>query len=180
GAGRVRLRLAQRALVPAPVVDVVLQEDLIVVMISWSAVVGGVSMLAMIPARGPVLVGLAWMGQFAGAGAMIVAIATVRQRLVPDHLLGRVLGTARMIAFSSIPLAALAAGLFESAVRNAYAVMAFAGLSWLAVAGAVTRSPLRNMEALRDGEALRDVEALRDGSEGRWARPEESPPPDQG
>ncbi|MER6947123.1 MFS transporter [Nonomuraea sp. NPDC000554] len=137
-------------------------------LISWSAVAGGVSMLAMIPARGPVLVGLAWMGQFAGAGTMIVAIATVRQRLIPDHLLGRVLGTARMIAFSSIPLAALAAGLFESAVRNAYVVMAFAGLSWLAVAGAVTRSPLR------------DVEALRDGSEGRRARPAESPPPDQG
>jgi predicted MFS family arabinose efflux permease len=118
--------------------------------IFWAVVAGGVSMLLMIPARGPVLIGLAWLGQFAGAGASIVATATVRQWLVPDHLLGRVLGTARMIAFASIPLASIATGVFESQVRNAYALMAFAGVSWLLIAAAAARSPLRRV-ALRSG-----------------------------
>ncbi|MEV0144316.1 MULTISPECIES: MFS transporter [unclassified Nonomuraea] len=138
--------------------------------VTWSLVGGGAAMLLMAAARGPVLIGLAWTGQFAAAGAMIVATATVRQRLVPDHLLGRVLGTARMIAFASIPLAALAAGLFESAVRDAYAVMVFAGLSWLAIAAGVARSPLRRLTA---GD-------LRTGTAAGSAPPAESPRPDPG
>lgn len=116
-----------------------------VTLISVSMLIEGVSILAMIPARGPLPIGLAWMGQFAAAGVGIVAITTVRQRLIPDHLLGRVLGTARMIAFLAIPLAALVAGVFESFVRNAYALMAFAGLASLAIAAAAARSSLRNV-----------------------------------
>ncbi|MEU7892573.1 MFS transporter [Nonomuraea sp. NPDC049152] len=116
-----------------------------VTLISVSMLIEGVSILAMIPARGPLPIGLAWMGQFAAAGVGIVAITTVRQRLIPDHLLGRVLGTARMIAFLAIPLAALVAGVFESFVRNAYALMAFAGLASLAIAAAAARSSLRDV-----------------------------------
>ncbi|MEU6711799.1 MFS transporter [Nonomuraea sp. NPDC046802] len=136
--------------------------------ICWATAAGGLSMLALIPARGPVLIGLAWMGQFAAAGASIVATATVRQLLVPDRLLGRVLGTARMIAFLSIPLAALATGVFESVTRNAYALMAFAGVSWLVIAVAVAMSPLRRVR----------LEALGDANGDRSAPPEASPPPD--
>ncbi|MFI6323856.1 hypothetical protein ACIBG8_40460 [Nonomuraea sp. NPDC050556] len=110
------------------------------------AVVGGLSMLLMIPARGPVLIGLAWLGQFAGAGISIVATATLRQVLVPDRLLGRVLGSARMIAFASIPLAAFVTGVFETVVRDAYLLMGFAGVSWLVVAGLAARSSLRRVE----------------------------------
>lgn len=138
--------------------------------VTWSLAGGGAAMLLMAAARGPVLIGLAWTGQFAAAGAMVVATATVRQRLVPDHLLGRVLGTARMIAFASIPPAALAAGLFESAVRDAYAVMVFAGLSWLAIAAGVARSPLRRLTA----------DDLRTGTAAGSAPPAESPRPDPG
>ncbi|MFE3453335.1 MFS transporter [Nonomuraea sp. NPDC059194] len=116
-----------------------------VTLISVSMMLEGLSILAMIPARGPLAIGLAWMGQFAAAGAGIVAIMTVRHRLVPDHLLGRVLGTARMIAFLAIPLAALAAGIFESFVRNAYALMAFAGLAALVIALVAARSSLRSV-----------------------------------
>ncbi|MFD1935933.1 MFS transporter [Nonomuraea mangrovi] len=116
-----------------------------VTLISASMLMEGVSILAMIPARGPLLIGLAWMGQFAAAGVGIVAIMTVRQRLIPDHLLGRVLGTARMIAFLAIPMAALAAGAFESVVHNAYALMAFAGVAGLTIAVAAGRSSLRNV-----------------------------------
>jgi MFS family permease len=136
-------------------------------LICWAVAAGGLSMLAMIPARGPVGIGLAWLGQFAAAGTSIVATATVRQLLVPDHLLGRVLGTARTIAFLSIPLASLVTGVFESAVRDAYALMAFAGLSWLVIAAVVALTPLRRVRlaALRDGNA--------DGS----GRPAASRPP---
>ncbi|MGW5684096.1 MFS transporter [Nonomuraea sp. NPDC003754] len=116
-----------------------------VTLISAGMLLEGVSILALIPARGPLLIGLAWMGQFAAAGVGIVAVMTVRQRLIPDHLLGRVLGTARMIAFLAIPLAALTAGVFESAANNAYALMAFAGAVSLLIALAAARSPLRNV-----------------------------------
>ncbi|GAA3230987.1 MFS transporter [Nonomuraea helvata] len=136
--------------------------------ICWAVVAGGVAMLLMIPARGPVLIGLAWLGQFAAAGTSIVATATVRQLLVPDELLGRVLGTARMIAFLSIPLASLATGVFESFVRDAYVLMAFAGASWLAIAAAVARSPLRRVR----------LAALQDANAARSEPPGESPPPD--
>ncbi|GAA4074871.1 MFS transporter [Nonomuraea soli] len=113
------------------------------VLIAAGAALGGLSMLAMIPARGPVLIGLAWTGQFAGAGILIVATMTLRQQVIPDELLGRVLGTARMIAFAAIPVAALLAGAFETLVGNAYLLMAVAGTSWLVIALAVTRSPIR-------------------------------------
>ncbi|MBF8188751.1 MFS transporter [Nonomuraea sp. K274] len=129
---------------------------------------GGLSMLAMIAARGPVLIGLAWMAQFAAAGVSIVASATVRQLLVPDHLLGRVLGTARMIAFMSIPLASLATGVFESVTRNAYALMGFAGVTWLVIAAVLLWSPLRQVR----------LAALQDAKSGGSAPPGESPPPD--
>ncbi|TDD26457.1 MFS transporter [Nonomuraea diastatica] len=136
--------------------------------ICWAVAAGGLSMLAMIVARGPVPIGLAWLGQFAAAGTSIVAVATVRQLLVPDHLLGRVLGTTRMIAFLSIPLASLATGVFESETRNAYALMVVAGVGWLAIAAVVAYTPLGRL-------SLPD---LRDGREGRSAPPGESPPPD--
>jgi MFS family permease len=136
--------------------------------ICWAVLAGGLAMLLMIVARGPVLIGLAWLGQFAAAGTVAVATMTVRQLLVPEHLLGRVLGTARMIAFLSIPLASLATGVFESVTRDVYVLMAFAGASWLAIAAAVARSPLRRVRL----EALRDANAA--GSEPRAA----SPPPD--
>ncbi|NUW34868.1 MFS transporter [Nonomuraea sp. SMC257] len=136
---------------------------------TWSLVAGGASMLLMTVARGPVPIGLAWTGQFSAAGTMIVATATVRQRLIPDHLLGRVLGTARMIAFASIPLAALASGLFEAAARDAYAIMMFAGLSWAVIAVAVARSPLRRLT----------VEDVRGGTAAGSAPPSESPPRDR-
>ncbi|WP_433433595.1 MFS transporter [Nonomuraea sp. CA-141351] len=136
--------------------------------ISWAVFAGGLAMLLMIVARGPVLIGLAWLGQFAAAGTSIVATATVRQLLVPNELLGRVLGTARMIAFLSIPLAAFATGVFESFVRDAYALMAFAGASWIAIAAAVAWSPLRRVR----------LEALQDANAARSEPPGESPPPD--
>jgi hypothetical protein len=79
-----------------------------------------------------------------------------------------------LIAFSSIPLAALATGLFESAVGNPYAVMAFAGLSWLAIAAAVARSPLRGVTSATVADA-----PLRSGA-ARSGRPGEYRPPDRG
>lgn len=115
-------------------------------LVTFGIALGGLSMLLMIPARGPVLIGLTWLGQFTGAGISIVATATLRQRLVPDELLGRVLGTARMIGFASIPLAALATGAFETVVRDAYWLMGFAGVSWLVIAVLAARSSLRRVE----------------------------------
>ncbi|RJL32491.1 MFS transporter [Bailinhaonella thermotolerans] len=113
-------------------------------LVAWSTAVGGLAMLALIPARHPLAVGAAWMVQFAAAGASIVSTATLRQWLVPDRLLGRVFATARMIAWSPIPLASLLAGVVESTWHNSHATFAISGVAWLATGVAAARSPLRD------------------------------------
>ena len=58
----------------------------------------------------PVLVGLALAG--AGAGAAVwVVVASMRQRLTPDHLLGRTYSASRLISWGVLPLGAAAAGI---------------------------------------------------------------------
>lgn len=100
---------------------------------------GGLSMLALLPATGVAPIGLAWCGQFFSAGIMIVAFVTLRQRIIPGELLGRALATSRMLAFATIPVASLATGL----VDNPALVIAVAGTTWLVLAAAAARSPLR-------------------------------------
>ena len=94
----------------------------------------------MLPAGGVATIGLAWCGQFFCAGIMVVSIVTSRQRLIPDALLGRASGTARMLAFATIPVASIATGL----VDNPAVVITVAGATWLLLAGVAVRSPLRS------------------------------------
>ncbi|GIH70700.1 MFS transporter [Sphaerimonospora thailandensis] len=109
----------------------------------WAMAVGGLAVLCLIPARGPVAIGAAWLVQFAAAGVLGVSALTLRQRLIPERLLGRVLATARMLAFSSIPLASIVTGVLENALNDMYVVLAVSGMSWLLLSAAVSRSPLR-------------------------------------
>ncbi|WP_327047552.1 MFS transporter [Microbispora sp. NBC_01189] len=106
--------------------------------------VGGLAVLCLVPARGPVAIGAAWLAQFAAAGVVGVSALTLRQRLVPERLLGRVLATTRMFGFASIPLASIVTGVLEHTLHDTHVVLAFVGVSWLLLSVAVSRSPLRD------------------------------------
>jgi MFS family permease len=102
----------------------------------------GLAMLALIPMRDPVTISAAW-GLANVFGAMnVVAWFTYRHRIVPAHLMGRVVAITRMVAFSSIPVAALLGGYIENTIHNMYAIIAIAGGLRLAVALLALRSPL--------------------------------------
>ncbi|WP_020667394.1 MFS transporter [Amycolatopsis nigrescens] len=60
---------------------------------------------------------------FALGSMNVVSWFTLRQRIVPPALMGRVVAATRMLAFSSIPLAALVAGALEDALHNMYLVI---------------------------------------------------------
>ncbi|MFC0862460.1 MFS transporter [Sphaerimonospora cavernae] len=109
----------------------------------WAMAVGGLAVLCLIPARGPVAIGAAWLVQFAAAGVLGVSALTLRQRLIPERLLGRVLGSARMLGFASIPLASIVTGALEYALHDMYVILAVSGVIWLLLSVAVSRSPLR-------------------------------------
>lgn len=58
----------------------------------------------------------------------IVTWFTLRQRTVPGHILGRVIATTRLIAFISIPIAAIVGGALLTSTQNMYIVIGIAAL----------------------------------------------------
>ncbi|TRV73991.1 MFS transporter [Streptomyces sp. 130] len=103
----------------------------------------GVGTLLLIPLRSPVSIGVVWGLLYALGSVNPVAWFTLRQKIVPRELLGRVVATTRMLAFSSIPVAAFLAGALESSFHNMYVIIAIGGLFRLAIAGLAFLSPLR-------------------------------------
>jgi hypothetical protein len=80
----------------------------------------------------------------AGAGASIwrVLVATIRQNVTPEHLLGRVYAASRVISWGTIPLGSALAGLLAelTSVRTVFVVatvLAVTVLAWFVV---VTRT----------------------------------------
>jgi MFS family permease len=58
----------------------------------------------------------------------IVTWFTLRQRTVPGHILGRVIATTRLIAFISVPIAAVVGGALLTSTQNMYIVIGIAAL----------------------------------------------------
>jgi MFS family permease len=105
--------------------------------------VAGCATLAMIPLRYPALIGIAWALLFGCASINMVSWFTLRHKIVPANLLGRVVATTRMLAFTSIPLAALIGGVMESNLHNVYLIFALSGVVRLLLAAAAWLTPLR-------------------------------------
>ncbi|MBT2468527.1 MFS transporter [Streptomyces sp. ISL-66] len=105
--------------------------------------VAGLGTLLLIPARGPLAIGAIWGALYALGSINPVAWFTLRQKIVPRELLGRVVASTRMLAFASIPVSALLAGALESAFHNMYLIIVVGGLLRLAIAGVAWLSPLR-------------------------------------
>ena len=112
-------------------------------MILGCTAAAGLVTLALVPLRDPVSIA-AVLGLVYVFGAMnVVSWFTFRQGIVPVHLLGRVIAVTRLLAFASIPAAALIAGALEGWLHDMYVIIAIGGLLRLAVALAGARSPLR-------------------------------------
>jgi MFS family permease len=102
----------------------------------------GLGTFGLIVFRDPVTIALVWGLLFGLSAVNVVAWFTLRQRIVPRPLLGRVVATTRMLAFASIPLAGLTGGLLENGLHNVYVIIAAAGVLRLVMAAVGLRSPL--------------------------------------
>ncbi|OLT39050.1 MFS transporter [Saccharomonospora sp. CUA-673] len=94
----------------------------------------GLGFIAMGLTDNPVL-GAVLFGLF--AAAMVVAnvlLATVRYRLVPEELLGRVLGVWRTVVWGMLPVGALLGGLLTTVLGTTSATFAFSGACQVALA----------------------------------------------
>lgn len=112
------------------------------VLIATTTLAGLVTLL-LIPTRSPLAIGIVWGLIFALGSINPVAWFTLRQKIVPRELLGRVVASTRMLAFASIPVSALLAGALESGFHNMYLLFAVGGVLRLAIAGCAYLSPLR-------------------------------------
>jgi MFS family permease len=112
------------------------------ILIGTTAAAGLVTLL-LIPLRSPIGIAVVWGLLYALGSINPVAWFTLRQRIVPSELLGRVVATTRMLAFASIPVSALVAGAVESAFHDIYLLIAVGALLRLLIAGFAYLSPLR-------------------------------------
>lgn len=101
----------------------------------WAA-----QILAMVPVRAPLLLGVV-----AGLGAVVgpvfnVAVSGYRYRVTPDELQGRALSAARVVAWGTIPLGGLSAGFLVEAVGSGPA-LAVLGAFMAVVAAASALAP---------------------------------------
>ncbi|WP_257475113.1 MFS transporter [Bacillus sp. MCCB 382] len=96
-----------------------------------SSVIGGLSILC-----------FGWMESYTGlvimnavgtfcASMMSPCIITIRQTLTPDHLLGRVQATCRLMTWVFMPLAAFLAGLLAESIGTHYTIMLAGAISTL-------------------------------------------------
>ena len=96
-----------------------------VALASWAGLIG-------VPAltTNPYVIGGVFFGSGVLAAAWDVVTVSLRQRITPDRLLGRVNGAYRLLAWGSVPLGAAAGGLLAElfGLRAVFAVMGVAAL----------------------------------------------------
>ena len=112
-----------------------------------AAVVSGIGYLVMAVAQGWELAGPAFflVGLAVGAGAVVAV--SLRQRMTPDEVMGRVGGAWRGIVWGAAPVGALAAGSLAT-IGGLRVPLVLAGILQCAVAVVLARPLLRS---LRDG-----------------------------
>ena len=124
-------------------------------MIGTSAVLN-LPMLLIPAAGGPLwTIRLAWLSAYAvsglGAGVVNVLVITLRAKITPDRLLGRVAASARLLVFAAIPLGAIAGGVLAGTLGNRTSL-------WLTtmviLATAFVMLPLRRLRVLPEPGGL--------------------------
>jgi MFS family permease len=113
--------------------------------------------MLLIPAAGGPLwtVRLAWLSAYAvsglGAGVVNVLVITLRAKITPDRLLGRVAASARLLVFAAIPLGAVAGGVLAGTLGNRPSLW----LTTVAILATVlTMLPLRRLRVLPEPTGL--------------------------
>nr|WP_253865557.1 MFS transporter [Prauserella halophila] len=94
------------------------------------------------------------------AGAVVIAnvlLATVRHRLVPGELLGRVLGVWRTVVWGMLPVGALFGGLLTTVLGSTSATFAFSGVCQIAL-GAVTLAAVLLLDRQRTTGSAAEAE----------------------
>jgi MFS family permease len=113
----------------------------------------GIALLVGVPVMAnPLLIGA---GFFVGGFGIVVwnvIVVSLRQRITPDRLLGRVNGGVRLVAWGARPLGAAAGGVLAQllGLRAVFALMALLSLAMLAVMPTVTNERMDAAERAAD------------------------------
>jgi MFS family permease len=107
-------------------------------------ILGGLGMLALIPAKSIALVLIVWAIVYALGTVNVICWFTLRQRIVPGELLGRIVATTRMLAFASIPFAAILSGALEAEWHDMTAIILIGGILRVLVGLIATATSLRS------------------------------------
>lgn len=113
----------------------------------------GLGMLLLIPARSLLGITLVWGLVYALGSINVVAWFSMRQRIVPRELLGRVVAITRLLAFASIPVASLAAGVLEELLHNMYWIIALGAAVRVLASLIGSRTPLNERPSQPAGKA---------------------------
>ncbi len=108
-----------------------------------------VSDLVWIVVPQPVLIGIVLAVSSSVGGAFNVVFGSIRQRIVPNHLLGRVMASFRVISWGSIPLGALLGGIIGQTF----------GLTAVFIAAGVLHIALLPSRLILTNEFMAQVEA---------------------
>jgi MFS family permease len=102
-------------------------------------------------------------------GAFIVVFGSIRQRIVPDHLLGRVMASFRVISWGALPLGALLGGVVGQTF----------GLTAVFVGAAIIHACLLPSRLILTDGFMAEVEAAAAANAGRSLDPADSRAPDR-
>ncbi|MFE5207968.1 MFS transporter [Streptomyces sp. NPDC056600] len=115
--------------------------------LTCTAAVEGLAILGLAAAPDPYVAGLALAACGAGMGATMVLGPSLRQAIVPPHLIGRVASTSRMLAMCAAPLGAFLGGWLATAFDLRTPLYAASGLLLTMTAVTATMTSNRRVEA---------------------------------
>lgn len=107
-----------------------------------TTIVSGMVTACLFFAQNVFTVGIPWAIVTALSTVNIVTWFTLRQQTVPSHMLGRAIATTRLIAFFSIPIAAVIGGVLLFSAQEIYLIIGIAALLRIALGGLGFFTPL--------------------------------------
>ncbi|GAA0577915.1 MFS transporter [Paractinoplanes ferrugineus] len=115
--------------------------------LTCTAAVEGLAVLGLAAAPNPYVAGLALAVCGAGMGATMVLAPSLRQAIVPGHLMGRVTSSSRMVAMCAAPLGAFVGGGLAATFDVRTPLFVAAGLLLAMTAVTATMTSNRRVEA---------------------------------
>ncbi|MFZ3498335.1 MFS transporter [Streptomyces sp. 5.8] len=129
--------------------------------LTCTAAVEGLAILGLAVAPNPYVAGLALAVCGAGMGATMVLAPSLRQAIVPAHLMGRVASTSRMLAMCAAPFGAFLGGWLATSYDIRTPLYAAAGLLLAMTAITANMTSNRRVEAaLRDAAKAAEADSL--------------------